>query len=93
MLDVNLRRLGCCQIHRFAPRHSCSLETAPGLNEFVGAVIRAMDSHTDLSTQFFNNSKISQKLLAELALDTFNRQRRIAEYEEPLWMPLFRTVN
>ena len=72
MLDVNLRRLGCCQIHRFAPRHSCSLETAPGLNEFVGAVIRAMDSHTDLSTQFFTNSEISQKLLAELVPVIYN---------------------
>ena len=34
--------------------------------EFVGAVIGAMDSHTDLSTQILNNSEISQKLLDEL---------------------------
>ncbi len=35
-------------------------------NEFVGAVIGAMDSHTDLSTQILNNSEISQKLMGEL---------------------------
>jgi type I restriction enzyme R subunit len=35
-------------------------------NEFVGAVIGAMDSHTDLSTQVLNNPDLSQKLLAEL---------------------------
>jgi type I restriction enzyme R subunit len=35
-------------------------------NEFVGAVIGAMDSHADLSTQILNNSEISQKLFAEL---------------------------
>ena len=34
--------------------------------EFVGAVIGAMDSHTDLSTQILNNSEISQKLMGEL---------------------------
>ena len=35
-------------------------------NEFVGAVIGAMDSHTDLSTQILNNSELSQKLMGEL---------------------------
>src|SRR5258705_13534972 len=35
-------------------------------NEFVGAVIGAMDSHADLSTQILNNSEISQKLMGEL---------------------------
>ena len=35
-------------------------------NEFVGAVIGAMDSSEDLSTQILNNSEISQKLLGEL---------------------------
>jgi type I restriction enzyme R subunit len=35
-------------------------------NEFVGAAIGAMDSHTDLSTQILNNSEISQKLMGEL---------------------------
>ena len=35
-------------------------------NEFVGAVIGAMESHTDLSTQILNNSEISQKLMGEL---------------------------
>ena len=34
--------------------------------EFVGAVIGAMGSHTDLSTQILNNSEISQKLMGEL---------------------------
>ena len=36
-------------------------------------MIRAMDSHADLSTQFFNNSEISQKLLlAELVPVIYN---------------------
>ena len=35
-------------------------------NEFVGAVIGAMDSSEDLSTQILNNSEIAQKLLGEL---------------------------
>ena len=35
-------------------------------NEFVGAVIGAMESHGDLSTQILNNPEISQKLLGEL---------------------------
>jgi hypothetical protein len=35
-------------------------------NEFVGAVIGAMDSSDDLSTQILNNPDLSQKLLAEL---------------------------
>jgi type I restriction enzyme R subunit len=35
-------------------------------NEFVGAVIGAMEPHNDLSTQILNNSEISQKLMGEL---------------------------
>ena len=35
-------------------------------SEFVGAVIGAMESHIDLSTQILNNSEISQKLMGEL---------------------------
>ena len=35
-------------------------------SEFVGAVIGAMESHSDLSTQILNNSEISQKLMGEL---------------------------
>lgn len=35
-------------------------------NEFVGAVIGAMESHSDLSTQILNNPEISQKLMGEL---------------------------
>ncbi len=35
-------------------------------NEFVGAVIGAMESHNDLSTQTLNNTEISQKLMGEL---------------------------
>jgi type I restriction enzyme R subunit len=35
-------------------------------NEFVGAVIGAMESHTDLSTQILNNAAISQKLMGDL---------------------------
>ena len=34
-------------------------------NEFVGAVIGAMDSSADLSTQILNNPDLSQKLLSE----------------------------
>jgi type I restriction enzyme, R subunit len=35
-------------------------------NEFVGAVIGAMESHSELSTQILNNTEISQKLMGEL---------------------------
>jgi type I restriction enzyme R subunit len=35
-------------------------------NEFVGAVIGAMESNTDLSTQILNSPEISQKLKGEL---------------------------
>lgn len=35
-------------------------------NEFVGAVIGAMASSEDLSTQTLNNPELSQKLLGEL---------------------------
>lgn len=35
-------------------------------NEFVGAVIGAIESHTDLSTQILNNPELKQKLLGEL---------------------------
>ncbi len=34
--------------------------------EFVGAVIGAMESHTDLSTLILNNPEISEKLMGEL---------------------------
>jgi type I restriction enzyme R subunit len=36
-------------------------------SEFVSAVIGAMESHSDLSTQILNKSEISQKLMGELA--------------------------
>ncbi|MGO8937860.1 MAG: hypothetical protein ACLP3C_13360 [Mycobacterium sp.] len=43
------------------------MSQGPGLhNEFVGAVIGAMASHGDLSTQILNNPEISQKLMGEL---------------------------
>ena len=35
-------------------------------NEFVGAVIGAMDSSAELSAQILNNPELSQKLLGEL---------------------------
>ena len=35
-------------------------------SEFVGAVIGAMKSHNDLSTQILNNTEISQRLMGEL---------------------------
>jgi type I restriction enzyme R subunit len=35
-------------------------------NEFVSAVIGAMDSSADLSAQILNNPELSQKLLGEL---------------------------
>ncbi|MDT5303797.1 MAG: type restriction enzyme subunit, partial [Mycobacterium sp.] len=35
-------------------------------NEFVSAVIGAMESSEDLSAQILNNSEISQKLMGEL---------------------------
>jgi type I restriction enzyme R subunit len=35
-------------------------------NEFVSAVLGAMESHSDLSTQIINNPEISQKLMGEL---------------------------
>ena len=38
-------------------------------NEFVGAVIGAMDSSEDLSTQILNNSEISQKLHGRAGAD------------------------
>jgi type I restriction enzyme R subunit len=47
--------------------HNVRRSASPDLqNEFVGAVIGAMESHTDLSTQILNNSEISQKLMGEL---------------------------
>jgi type I restriction enzyme R subunit len=47
--------------------HNVRLSASPDLqNEFVNAVIGAMDSHSDLSTQILNNSEISQKLMGEL---------------------------
>jgi type I restriction enzyme R subunit len=47
-------------------------------NEFVGAVIGAVDSHTDLSTQILNNPDLSQKLLAELVPITYSGLRATA---------------
>jgi type I restriction enzyme R subunit len=41
-------------------------------NEFVAAVIGAMDSSADLSTQILNNPELSQKLLAELVPIIYN---------------------
>ena len=41
-------------------------------NEFVGAVIGAMESHTDLSTQILNSPEIKQKLLGELVPIIYN---------------------
>ncbi len=35
-------------------------------HEFVSAVIGAMESHSDLSTQIINNAELKQKLLGEL---------------------------
>jgi type I restriction enzyme R subunit len=35
-------------------------------NEFLSAVIGAMDSSADLSVQILNNAELSQKLLGEL---------------------------
>jgi type I restriction enzyme, R subunit len=35
-------------------------------DEFVGAVIGSMESHTDLSTQILNNPELKQRLLGEL---------------------------
>jgi type I restriction enzyme R subunit len=51
-----------------AQNNSLSQFTAsPDLqNEFVGAVIGAMESHSDLSRQILNSSEISQKLMGEL---------------------------
>jgi type I restriction enzyme, R subunit len=45
-------------------------------NEFVGAVIGAMESHRDLSTQILNNSEISQKLMGELVPIIYKNCRR-----------------
>lgn len=43
------------------------MSASPDLqNEFVSAVIGAMDSSSDLSAQILNNPERSQKLLGEL---------------------------
>jgi type I restriction enzyme R subunit len=47
-------------------------------NEFVGAVIGTVDSHTDLSTQILNNSEISQKLLVELVTIVYRALKETA---------------
>ena len=41
-------------------------------NGIVSAVIGAMESHGDLSTQILNNSEISLKLLGELVPIVYN---------------------
>ena len=48
------------------PPLKLKLSCEPLQNEFVGAVIGAMDSNIDLSTQILNSSEISQKLMGEL---------------------------
>ncbi|WP_233213452.1 hypothetical protein [Mycobacterium hubeiense] len=40
-------------------------------SEFKGAVIGAMESHTDLGAQILNNSELSQKLMGELVPITY----------------------
>jgi hypothetical protein len=47
-------------------------------NEFVSAVIGAMESHSDLSTQIINNSELKQKLLGELVPLIYNRLKATA---------------
>lgn len=47
-------------------------------NEFVGAVIGAMNSNTDLSTQILNNPELSQKLLGELVPLIYGRLKATA---------------
>ena len=51
------------QCGRPAPQFSASPDLQ---NEFIGAVIGAMESHTDLSTQILNNPELKQRLLGEL---------------------------
>ena len=47
-------------------------------NEFIGAVIGAMESHTDLSTQILNNPELKQKLLGELVPIIYKGLKRSA---------------
>jgi type I restriction enzyme R subunit len=47
-------------------------------NEFVSAVIGAMASHGDLSTQILNNSAIPLKLLSELVPFAYNALKATA---------------
>jgi len=48
-------------------RDSSQFSASPDLHdEFVAAVIAAMDSSADLSAQILNSPELSQKLLAEL---------------------------
>jgi len=52
---------------------------SPDLNdEFVGAVIGAMESHSDLSTQILNSSELKQKLLGELVPLIYSRLKTTA---------------
>lgn len=46
--------------------------------EFVGGVIGAMESHTDLSTQILNNPELKEKLLGELVPLIYNRMKATA---------------
>lgn len=47
-------------------------------DEFVSAVLGAMESHSDLSTQIINNSELKQKLLGELVPLIYNRLKATA---------------
>ena len=54
-------------------------------SEFVGAVIGAMDSSSDLSAQILNNSEISQKLLGELVLLIYREMKAAGRRSAP-WL-------
>jgi type I restriction enzyme, R subunit len=47
-------------------------------NESVSAVIGAMESHNNLSTQILNNPDIFQKMLAELVPIIYNEMKKWA---------------
>jgi type I restriction enzyme, R subunit len=47
-------------------------------DEFVSAVIGAMESHSDLSTQILNNPDIFQKLLAEMVPIVYDGMKKTA---------------
>jgi type I restriction enzyme R subunit len=60
------KRAKCCS-SRPENNSLAQFSASPDLqNEFVGAVIGAMASSEDLSTQILNNPELSQKLLGEL---------------------------